>query len=114
MGPDTFLSVLQSSHSVDGDDGDDGRCTCGRRVPMRSGFCMCGKLIASAWSCTCRAPRIYHPPAPACSFCMSPPTGRAPTAEELDGAVVLRDELAVRVQLPGQVCAYLYTTIISF
>ena len=83
MGPDTFLSVLQSSHSVDGDDGDDGRCTCGRRVPMRSGFCMCGKLIASAWSCTCRAPRIYHPPAPACSFCTSPPTGRAPTAEEL-------------------------------
>ena len=44
---------------------------------------MCGKLIAGAWSCTCRAPRIYHPSAPACSFCTSPPTGRAPTAEEL-------------------------------
>ena len=38
---------------------DDGRCTCGSRVPAMSGFCMCGKLIAGAWSCTCRAPRIY-------------------------------------------------------
>ena len=61
----------------------DDRCTCGRRVPARSGFCMCGKLVAGAWSCTCRAPRIYHPSAPACSFCTSPPTGRAPKAEEL-------------------------------
>ena len=60
-----------------------GRCSCGRYVPATSGFCLCGQLTADAWLCTCPSPRIYHPSVPACNSCKSPPTGRAPTAEQL-------------------------------